>query len=183
MEVEKEFIESPIFSQLVISKDGKSSGIIITIKDNNEFINIVEKRSSLKKILNPTTSIKDELKIIEKKYNELKKNTDFEREKNIEEIRSIISKYRTDQVELHLGGVSMIANDTISYVKSDILIFGFGIILFIIFILYLIFKDIRWIILCLSNCIFALVIMTGIISFLNWKVTVISSNFISLMLI
>ena len=77
----------------------------------------------------------------------------------------------------------MIANDTISYVKSDILIFGFGIVLFIIFILYFIFKDIRWIALCLSNCIFALVIMTGIISFLNWKVTVISSNFISLMLI
>ena len=67
IEVEKEFIESPIFSQLVISKDGKSSGIIITIKDNNEFSNIVEKRSSLKNILNPTTSIKDELKIIEKK--------------------------------------------------------------------------------------------------------------------
>ena len=183
MEIEKEFIESPIFSQLVISKDGKSSGIIITIKDNNEFINVVEKRSSLKKILKPSTSIKDELRIIEKKYNELKKDTDLEREKNIEEIRSIISRYRTDQVELHLGGVSMIANDTISYVKSDILIFGFGIVLFIIFILYFIFKDIRWIILCLSNCIFALVIMTGIISFLNWKVTVISSNFISLMLI
>ena len=183
MEVEKEFIESPIFSQLVISKDGKSSGIIITIKDNNEFINIVEKRSSLKKILKPSTSIKDELRIIEKKYNELKKDTDLERDKNIEEIRSIISRYRTDQVELHLGGVSMIANDTISYVKSDILIFGFGIVLFIVFILYFIFKDIRWIVLCLSNCIFALVIMTGIISFLNWKVTVISSNFISLMLI
>ena len=49
MEIEKEFIESPIFSKLVISKDGKSSGIIITIKDNNEFINVVEKRSSLKK--------------------------------------------------------------------------------------------------------------------------------------
>ena len=183
MEVEKEFIESPIFSQLVISKDGKSSGIIITIKDNNEFTNIVEKRSSLKKILKPSTSIKDELRIIEKKYNELKKDTDLERDKNIEEIRSIISRYRTDQVELHLGGVSMIANDTISYVKSDIIIFGFGIVLFIVFILYFIFKDIRWIVLCLSNCIFALVIMTGIISFLNWKVTVISSNFISLMLI
>ena len=86
MEIEKEFIESPIFSQLVISKDGKSSGIIITIKDDNEFINIVEKRSSLKKILNPSSSIKNELRIIEKKYNELKKDTDLEREKNIEEI-------------------------------------------------------------------------------------------------
>ena len=83
-----------------------------TIKDNNDFINTTEKRSNLKKNLSPSSSIKNELKVIEKKYNELKKNTDLERKQNIEEIRSIISRHRTDQVELHLGGVSMIANDT-----------------------------------------------------------------------
>ena len=120
---------------------------------------------------------------MENEYNLLKKYINIERGKNIKEIRLIISENQNNQIKLHLGGVAMIADDTISYVKNDILLFGIGIILFIIFILYFIFKDLKWIILCLTNCIYALVMMIGVVSLLNWKVTVISSNFISLMLI
>ena len=182
-EVEKEFIESPIFSELIISKDGKTSGIIINLKSNDNYINTIEERNYLRSILDLSISDKNKLKNVEKKYNSLKKYADIERGNNIQEIRYIISKFKNDRVEMHLGGVAMIADDTISYVKNDILIFGIGIVLFIIFILYLIFRDINWIFLCLMNCIFSLIVMIGSVSFLNWKVTVISSNFISLMLI
>ncbi len=182
-DVEKEFIDSPIFSELVISKDGKTTGIIINIKNNDSFLKILEKRNSFKKNVPLSNLDKDNLKIIESEYELQKKYIDNERKNNIKEIRSILSEFNQDEIEFHLGGVAMIANDTISYVKNDILIFGISIILFIIFILYFIFKDLRWIALCLTNCIFALVMMTGTVSILNWKVTVISSNFISLMLI
>ena len=182
-EVEKEFIESPIFSELIISKDGKTSGIIINLKSNDNYINTIEERNYLRSILDLSISDKNKLKNVDKKYNSLKKYADIERGNNIQEIRYIISKFKNDRVEMHLGGVAMIADDTISYVKNDILIFGIGIVLFIIFILYLIFRDINWIFLCLMNCIFSLIVMIGSVSFLNWKVTVISSNFISLMLI
>ena len=182
-EVEKEFIESPIFSELIISKDGTTSGIIINLKSNDNYINTIEERNYLRSILDLSISDKNKLKNVEKKYNSLKKYADIERGNNIQEIRYIISKFKNDRVEMHLGGVAMIADDTISYVKNDILIFGIGIVLFIIFILYLIFRDINWIFLCLMNCIFSLIVMIGSVSFLNWKVTVISSNFISLMLI
>ena len=182
-EVEKEFIESPIFSELIISKDGKTSGIIINLKSNDNYINTIEERNYLRSILDLSISDKNKLKNLDKKYNSLKKYADNERGNNIQEIRYIISKFKNDRVEMHLGGVAMIADDTISYVKNDILIFGIGIVLFIIFILYLIFRDINWIFLCLMNCIFSLIVMIGSVSFLNWKVTVISSNFISLMLI
>ena len=182
-EVEKEFIESPIFSELIISKDGTTSGIIINLKSNDNYINTIEERNYLRSILDLSISDKNKLKNVDKKYNSLKKYADIERGNNIQEIRYIISKFKNDRVEMHLGGVAMIADDTISYVKNDILIFGIGIVLFIIFILYLIFRDINWIFLCLMNCIFSLIVMIGSVSFLNWKVTVISSNFISLMLI
>ena len=182
-EVEKEFIESPIFSELIISKDGTTSGIIINLKSNDNYINTIEERNYLRSILDLSISDKNKLKNVEKKYNSLKKYADIERGHNIQEIRYIISKFKNDRIEMHLGGVAMIADDTISYVKNDILIFGIGIVLFIIFILYLIFRDINWIFLCLMNCIFSLIVMIGSVSFLNWKVTVISSNFISLMLI
>ena len=182
-EVEQEFIDSPIFSELIISKDGKTSGIIINIKGNIAYSNIVERRNNLKSILLPSSLDKKQLNVLENEYSLLKKNIDIERGKNIKEIRLIISEYNNNQIKLHLGGVAMIADDTISYVKNDIILFGIGIILFIIFILYFIFKDLKWIILCLTNCIYALVMMIGVVSLLNWKVTVISSNFISLMLI
>ena len=181
--VEKEFIESPIFSELIISKDGTTSGIIINLKENKDFVDITKNRNDLKSINNLTKEQKIELSLIEKKYEFLKKEIDLNRSSNIKEIRNLILNYNTQNFKLHLGGVSMIANDTISYVKNDIIIFGFGILLFIVLILYLVFRNFLWIFVCLSNCLFALIIMLGTVSFLNWKVTVISSNFISLMLI
>ena len=181
--VEKEFIESPIFSELIISKDGTTSGIIINLKENKDFVDITKNRNDLKSINNLTKEQKIELSLIEKKYEFLKKEIDLNRSSNIKEIRDLILNYNTQNFKLHLGGVSMIADDTISYVKNDIIIFGFGILLFIVLILYLVFRNFLWIFVCLSNCLFALIIMLGTVSFLNWKVTVISSNFISLMLI
>ena len=183
IDVEKEFIESPIFSELVISKDGKTTGIIINLKDNIQINKISNRRTELREAKLYNSDQKDELKDIEKKYNQLKRKADIIRSDNIQEVRNLLSNYKDDDIELHLGGVSMIASDTISYVKNDILIFGLGILIFIVFVLYFIFKDLFWILLCLSNCFFALIIMLGTVSFLNWKVTVISSNFISLMLI
>ncbi len=181
--VEKEFIESPIFSELIISKDGTTSGIIINLKENKDFIDISKNRNDLKSINNLTKEQKKELSLVEKKYKLLKKEIDLDRSNNIKEIRNLILNYDSQDFKLHLGGVSMIADDTISYVKNDIIIFGFGILLFIVLILYLVFRNFLWIFICLSNCIYALIIMLGTVSFLNWKVTVISSNFISLMLI
>ena len=183
LSVEKGFIESPIFSELIISRDGTTSGIIINLKDNRDFVDIAKNRNDLKSINNLTIEQKLELNLVEKKYESLKKEIDFERGNNIKEIRDLILNYNTQDFKLHLGGVSMIANDTISYVKNDIIIFGFGILLFIVLILYIVFKNFLWIFVCLSNCLFALIIMLGTVSILNWKVTVISSNFISLMLI
>ena len=181
--VEKEFIESPIFSELIISKDGKTSGIILNLKENKKLLEISKERNNLKTINVLDQQQQTKLSIIEKNYEFLKKEFDLNRSNNIKAIRDLISRYNTEDFELHLGGVSMIANDTISYVKSDILTFGFGIILFIIFILYLIFNNLLWIFICLANCFYALIIMIGTVSLLSWKVTVISSNFISLMLI
>ena len=63
-EVEQEFIDSPIFSELIISKDGKTSGIIINIKNNEAYSNIVERRNDLKSILLPSDSDKEKLNII-----------------------------------------------------------------------------------------------------------------------
>ena len=68
-------------------------------------------------------------------------------------------------------------------IKSDIIVFGLGVLLFIVATLWFVFRKIIWIIVPISSCFFSVVIMIGILGLLGWKVTVISSNFIALMLI
>ena len=77
----------------------------------------------------------------------------------------------------------MIADDMMTFIKSDIIIFGLGVLLFIVATLWYIFRKLIWILVPISSCFFSVIIMTGLLGLLGWKVTVISSNFIALMLI
>ena len=157
----QEILNSPVFRNFVISEDGKTSGIIVYIKKDN-----------LKNIENNT---KEE---IETYKNDLKKKN----HNNILQIREIIKTY-SNVGKIYLGGIPMIADDMMSFIKSDIIVFGLGVLLFIIVTLWFVFKRLIWIIVPISSCFFSVVIMTGFLGLLGWKVTVISSNFIALMLI
>ena len=157
----KEILNSPVFRNFVISEDGKTSGIIVYIK-------------------------KDELKDAENKsdeeielYKDTLKNKNHE---NITQIREVIKSYNNIG-KIYLGGIPMIADDMMSFIKSDIIVFGLGVLLFIIATLWFIFRKLIWIIVPISSCFFSVLIMTGLLGLLGWKVTVISSNFIALMLI
>ena len=77
----------------------------------------------------------------------------------------------------------MIADDMMTFIKSDIIVFGLGVLLFIIATLWFVFRNLIWIIVPISSCFFSVVIMMGLLGLVGWKVTVISSNFIAMMLI
>ena len=77
----------------------------------------------------------------------------------------------------------MIADDMMTFIKSDIIVFGIGVLIFLLATLWFVFKKIVWIIVPISSCFFSVIIMMGLLGLLGWKVTVISSNFIALMLI
>ncbi|MDA9838479.1 MMPL family transporter, partial [Candidatus Pelagibacter sp.] len=88
-----------------------------------------------------------------------------------------------DVGKIYLGGIPMIADDMMTFIKNDIVVFGLGVLLFIIATLWFVFRKLIWIIVPISSCLFSVVIMMGLLGILGWKVTVISSNFIALMLI
>ena len=182
-EAEKELLSSPIFKNLIISADGSSTGVLINFKRDLSHEYLINERAKLNEIKDIDRFEMVRKREIEEKYKVSKKSFDAERHRNINEIRDAINKFSSADLELHLGGVSMIADDTISFVKKDIFIFGIGAFVFIIIVLFIIFKDPIWMLACISNCLASLIIMIGIVSLLGWKVTVISSNFIMLMLI
>ena len=87
------------------------------------------------------------------------------------------------QADLYLGGVPMIVADMIAFIENDLVIFGLGVMLFLIITLGVIFRKLRWVILSMLCCLSAVLVMVGALGLMDWRVTVISSNFISLMLI
>ena len=158
----KEILDSPVFRNFVISEDGKTSGIIVNIKQNLK-LNDIENKSR---------------KEIEEYHDQIKKQS----HENILEIRNVIKSYE-DIGKIYLGGIPMIADDMMTFIKSDIIVFGLGVLLFIIATLWFVFRKLIWIVVPISSCFFSVIIMMGLLGLLGWKVTVISSNFIALMLI
>lgn len=166
-----EFSTSPLFKDQIINTDENISSIIVYIKENSKF----KKIQDLKK--NNLNDIE-----INKKYQKIKEIINTDKKILIKEIRNTI-KNQSNNYEYFLGGIDMIASDTIRFVEKDILIFSFAVIIIIIFILLFIYRDIKWVTIPLISTIYSLLIMTGFIGIMRWEITAISSNFISLMLI
>ncbi len=155
-----EILNSPVFKNFVISEDGKTSGIIVYIKPNK-----IDKQIKTDRELE---AFKDKIK--------------KERHQNILEIREVIKNHNQNN-QIYLGGIPMIADDMMTFIKNDIFTFGIGVLLFIILTLWYVFRKIIWIIIPICSCIFSVTLMIGFLGLVGWKVTVISSNFIALMLI
>jgi len=181
----EEIINSPIYRDYVISSDGKTSGIVVYLKQDkklNELIKTKNNFFNLKLNGNLNKSQKNDHDIFNKEYDSYKNISNQKNHQNINEIREVIKKY-TVNAEVHLGGLPMITDDMMSFIKSDIVVFGIGVFIFIIITLWLIFKKIKWVVIPLLGCAFSVGSMVGILGLLGWKVTVISSNFIALLLI
>tara|TARA_B100000575_G_scaffold292982_1_gene302940 strand:- start:9785 stop:12250 length:2466 start_codon:yes stop_codon:yes gene_type:complete len=181
----EEIINSPIYKNYVISEDGKTSGIVVYLKKDKrlaEYVKIKDKYFIQSEEVGFTKDEKKNYKKFLKEYEDYKNLYNLRNNQNIAEIRDVINKYG-ENAKIHLGGIPMIADDMMSFIKSDIVVFGIGVFIFIIFTLWFIFRNIKWVIMPLLGCATSVVIMIGLLGFIGWKVTVISSNFIALMLI
>ena len=181
----EEIINSPIYKNYVISEDGKTSGIVVYLKKDKRLSEYVKIKDEYYNQSIDTGLSKDEkinYKEFVKEYEEYKNLYNLRNHQNIAEIRDVINKYG-ENAKIHLGGIPMIADDMMSYIKNDIVVFGIGVFIFIILTLWLIFKNIKWVIMPLLGCATSVIIMIGLLGLIGWKVTVISSNFIALMLI
>ncbi|MDG1192757.1 MAG: MMPL family transporter, partial [Arenicellales bacterium] len=180
-----ELINSPVFSELVVSVDGMTTALQLNLVDNSDFEQVkdLKRRLSLK-MSQDSISEEQQLRLdeVSVEYQRLKDEVNRLNHETIASIRQVIDKYRS-MGNLMLGGVSMIADDMISFIRNDLIKFGAGVMIFLIAMLAVIFRSVRWVVLPLASCAYAGMIMIGLLGMAGWQVTVISSNFISLMLI
>ena len=180
-----EIINSPIYKDYVISEDGKTSGIVVYLKKDERLAEYIKIKDKYFEQSNETGLSKEEkinYKKFIKEYEDYKNLYNIRNHQNITEIRDVISKYG-ENAQIYLGGIPMIADDMMSYIKSDIVVFGIGVFIFIVLTLWFIFRNLKWVLMPLLGCATSVTIMIGLLGFIGWKVTVISSNFIALMLI
>ena len=182
---QKEFLESPLYKEHLVSKDFKTTALLVNLITERKYIKLRDHREELlelrreKKI---TLAQLEELKNVQKEFKVYRDRLREDNHKNIIKIRSILNKYKTD-TRLHLGGVGMIADDMVTFVASDLSTFGTAVLILLIFILGGLFRELRWVAIPILVCVIAVTASSGILGMFGWEITVVSSNFISLQLI
>jgi len=179
----REILTSPVYKDLVISDDAKTSAMQILIEDNKNLEIARIKRDELFEKYRKDSYLKEEYFIKKRIYDDLYEKHNKQISKLIEEVRTIQKKYTNERYEIRLGGIPMITDDMITFIRNDLINFGIGVLIFILSTLVIIFKKLIWVMAPIINCVYSVLFMIGLLGFLDWKVTVISSNFISLMLI
>ncbi|MCK5110736.1 MAG: MMPL family transporter [Arcobacteraceae bacterium] len=181
----KEFLTSPIYKNHLVSSDFKTTALLVNLKDDKTYTQLLNARDELvlkkrNKTISPEESA--QLKITKKEFKAYRDKSREETHQNIIKVRQVLEKYK-NQAELNLGGVSMIADDMVSFVKYDLETFSVVVILLLVIVLFILLKELRWVLIPILICIISIVSTSGILGLFSWEITVISSNFISLQLI
>ena len=176
-DAEQEILSNPIYQELIVSKDGTSTAFQILLDKNEEHENLIQQRYDLLDSDQPNNLFE-----INQKIDEQNLKIQEKEKKIVAEIRSVISS-NSDFGTLFLGGPAMIANDMIDFIKSDLSLFG--LLVFIIFglLLFLFFRDFKLAMIPLINAALVIYTTSSILGYADWKISVVSSNFIALLLI
>ena len=186
----EEIIKNPIYKELIISNDGKVTAMQVVLKGNSEYNQLINSRYEILDKLDsrePLTSktinqLQIDLENINARISEINNQESEFNKLLISEIRETLDIYR-DEATIYLGGPSMIATDMMEYIESDLVIFGIAVAVIFALMLYLFFGSLWYVLLPLLNAFLATFITAGFLGFMDWKISVVSSNFIALLLI
>ena len=180
---QQEILTSPIYKDLVISKDAKTTAMQVILKKNAVLKEALLKRELSYKKYQQDASFETQYLLSKQEYDNISDDQKKNISNLIKDIRKVQAKYTSDRYEIRLGGIPMITDDMVTFIKNDLINFGVGVLIFILATLVIIFRKLIWVMTPIINCIYSVLFMIGLLGYLDWKVTVISSNFISLMLI
>jgi predicted RND superfamily exporter protein len=183
--VKKEFLTSALYKDNLVSSDFKTTAILVNLKTDKKYEELLTKRNELLSKQNNSTLSKQEKQELINTEKIFKNYRDIQREQNHQNILKIrqILKQHQQNAQLFLGGVNMITDDMISFVKSDIATYGIIVVLLIIVIIWSILKSFRFVLISVAILSYSVIAMLGIVGMVGWEITVVSSNFISLQMI
>ncbi len=180
-----EFRDSPIYRGLLTNADHSVTALQVNLQRDETYFALMSARDELRQQAReqrPTAEQRSALRAAERAFADYKLKVNARQERIVGEIRAILERYR-DHAQIFLGGVPMIAVDLIAFMKSDLAVFGAGILAFIVVLLIVIFRSVRWVVMPLFICGATALGMLGWLGWLDWRLTVVSSNFAAILLI
>ncbi len=181
----KELSGSGLYRNLLLSEDGGTTALMIVFESDTAYNDLRTRRDELvqrSKTTSLSAAMEKELDQVRESFDQRRDNSRKQWHEDIKAIRAVIDAYRGEG-DLFLGGVIMIVDDLITFIKADLKVFGAGVLAFMIITLGVIFRRLRWMLLPVLCCVVSVVCTMGLLGWLGWEVTVISSNFISLQLV
>jgi len=181
----KEFTESQLYSDLLVSDDLSTTAIAISLKANEQLSVLLDQRNALREKRAEQTLSNEESEQLAQVSLEYQTQLDAfqaSQASMIEQLREIITEHQQN-ARLFLGGLPMIVADSVSFINSDVVVFGSAAIVVIILILVIAFRQLSWVVVPLANCASTGFIIVCLLGLLNWPISVVSSNFLSLLLI
>lgn len=184
----QEFLTSAIYKKNLVSDDFTTTALMVNLKRDEKYFSLIDNRDKFVKLKKQKELSADEKRSYKKAEAELKEYRDILREEThqmILKLREILKSFEQQHsnVKLHLGGVEMIADDMVEFVKYDLKTFGFLIVILLIAVLYILLKKVQWVVIALFICTTSLIVTSGLLGLFGWEITVVSSNYISLQLI
>ncbi len=180
-----EMMANPIYIDALISPDGRGAGMQVSIEIDQPARDLLDRRSTLRQLRidgDIDAAGLAELREVEAAWAGYSIGVNERQHELITAVRETLDRYR-DGARIHLSGAPMIADDLISFVRGDLSSFSIAVLILIIVALGLIFRKLRFIAIPLICCAAAGTIMVGTLGLMDWRVTVVSSNFVSLLLI
>ncbi|MEP1214667.1 MAG: MMPL family transporter [Marinobacter sp.] len=181
----KALLNNPLYPNLLISEDGHTTAIQVNLPTPERYFELLHERNNLRDKVDSgeaTAQEQQQLEAVSRKFIEFTEAQGEERDRTIDNVRAILDSYR-GRAEIYLGGVPMIVADMIRFIENDLSTFGIGVLVFLLLTLAIIFRQWRWVVVPLLCCSFTVWLVIGYLSWARWPVTVISSNFVSLLLI
>ncbi|BEH13602.1 efflux RND transporter permease subunit [Marinobacter shengliensis] len=178
-------LDNPMYPNLLLSEDAGTTAIQVNLPTPERYFELLNQRDNLRDRVNSGNASADDQRQLEQVSQEFIRYTESlgkERDATIKKVRVILDNHR-EHASIHLGGVPMIVADMIRFIQNDLSTFGLGVLAFLLLTLAIIFRQWRWVLVPLLCCGFTVWLMIGFLGWAQWPVTVISSNFISLLLI
>jgi len=171
---------NPVYKNLLISEDLKTTAFQLTLDRNIRYEGLINERYTINESF--SESKQEDLSEINRLINLEKNQISISEEKLVSTIRSLLASYST-KGELFLGGGAMITADTIKFISQDLFVFGIAVLLIFVVVLSYIFRSLVWVLIPLSTAGITSILSMGAVGWLGWKVTVVSANFVSILMI
>lgn len=181
----QEFLTSPIYRELILSPDGQTTALQLNLTVDKTLIDLVSQRDALITKRNQqglSAAEEQQLAKVAAEYLQLRTAADARSHARVAKVREVVGRYKTD-AQIFVGGLTMITADMVDYIRSDLMIFGTASFLFMVLILAVLFRNLRYVLIPIVSCVMSIVIMLGFLAWIDWRLTVISSNFVALLMI